>query len=232
MDQQTAVKVSNIKKWLGTGSINIFGLPMSGKDTVGMRLAELLGAKFLSSGIIIRAVEAEQKSHMTDNGQLIPTDKFYDIILPYFSREDLAEFPLILSSVGRWEGEENEIMGAATRGNHEIKAVILLGLSEADVRERWAAAQVLQDRGERNDDNDPKVFETRIREFNEKTLPVIMHYNQLGLLSQVNADGDRDTVFNLVLDALNERAVAELEKQAEAEAADASLANGHNGNRV
>jgi hypothetical protein len=59
-----------------------------------------------------------------------------------------------------------------------------------------------------------------------------MHYNQLGLLSQVNADGDRGTVFNLVLDALNERAVAELEKQAEAEAADASLANGHNGNRV
>lgn len=98
MDQQTAVKVSNIKKWLGTGSINIFGLPMSGKDTVGIRLAELLGAKFLSSGIIIRAVEAEQKSHMTDNGQLIPTDKFYDIILPYFSRADLAEFPLILFS--------------------------------------------------------------------------------------------------------------------------------------
>jgi len=42
-------KIVAIKKWLGTGSINIFGLPMSGKDTMGIRLAEALGGKFLSS---------------------------------------------------------------------------------------------------------------------------------------------------------------------------------------
>ena len=50
-------QLQKIKTWLGTGSINIFGLPMSGKDTVGIRLAERLGAKFLSSGIIVRAIE-------------------------------------------------------------------------------------------------------------------------------------------------------------------------------
>ena len=48
-------KISKIKEWLGRGSINIFGLPMSGKDTQGVKLAETLGAKFLSSGMIIRA---------------------------------------------------------------------------------------------------------------------------------------------------------------------------------
>ena len=35
-------KFEKIKEWLGTASVNIFGLPMSGKDTVGMRLAEKL----------------------------------------------------------------------------------------------------------------------------------------------------------------------------------------------
>ena len=50
-------KIETIKAWLGTGSINIFGLPMSGKDTQGIKLAETLGAKFLSSGMIIRAME-------------------------------------------------------------------------------------------------------------------------------------------------------------------------------
>ena len=49
-------KIETIKEWLGTGSINIFGLPMSGKDTQGIKLAETLGAKFLSSGLIIRAM--------------------------------------------------------------------------------------------------------------------------------------------------------------------------------
>ena len=38
-----------IKKQLGVGSINIFGLPFSGKDTVGKRLADDLGAVLLSS---------------------------------------------------------------------------------------------------------------------------------------------------------------------------------------
>ena len=27
-------KITVIKQWLGTGSINVFGLPFSGKDTV------------------------------------------------------------------------------------------------------------------------------------------------------------------------------------------------------
>ena len=48
-------KIQFIKEWLGTGSINIFGLPFSGKDTVGVRLAEDLGGRFLSSGMILRA---------------------------------------------------------------------------------------------------------------------------------------------------------------------------------
>ena len=37
-------KIAKIKTWLGTGSINIFGLPMSGKDTQGIKLAEALNA--------------------------------------------------------------------------------------------------------------------------------------------------------------------------------------------
>ena len=87
MEEQNLIdKLAKIKAWLGTGSLNVFGLPMSGKDTVGERLAKDLGAKFLSSGIIIRAFEAEQNQNMTGSGQLIPTNTFYDIILPYFSR--------------------------------------------------------------------------------------------------------------------------------------------------
>ena len=102
--ENNSQKIETIKNWLGTGSINLFGLPMSGKDTVGIRLAELLGAKFLSSGLIIRAREEETGKDYTKKGQLAPTDVFFDLVLPYFSREDLKPFPLILSSVGRWSG--------------------------------------------------------------------------------------------------------------------------------
>ena len=56
-------RIDTIKKWLGYGSINIFGLPMSGKDTQGVKLAETLNAKFLSSGMIIRAMEKETENN-------------------------------------------------------------------------------------------------------------------------------------------------------------------------
>ena len=205
MEEQNLIdKLARIKSWLGTGSLNVFGLPMCGKDTVGERLAKDLDAKFLSSGIIIRAFEAEQNRNMTGSGQLIPTNIFYDIILPYFSREEMKNDSLILSSVGRWAGEEDKIMEAAKNGGHEIKAVVLLDLTEADVKNRFEAAKELNDRGERADDANLEIFETRIREFNEKTLPVLNHYDELKLLIRVLADGSRDEVYLSVIDKLVE----------------------------
>ena len=205
MEEQNLIdKLARIKSWLGTGSLNVFGLPMSGKDTVGERLAKDLDAKFLSSGIIIRAFEAEQNQNMTGSGQLIPTNTFYDIILPYFSREEMKNDSLILSSVGRWAGEEDKIMEAAKNGGHEIKAVVLLDLTEAVVKSRFEAAKELNDRGVRADDASLEIFETRIREFNEKTVPVLNHYDELKLLIRVPADGSRDEVYSSVIDKLVE----------------------------
>ncbi|TWP14558.1 hypothetical protein EUA77_00110 [TM7 phylum sp. oral taxon 351] len=197
-------KLKKIKSWLGTGSLNIFGLPMSGKDTVGMRLAEDLQAKFLSSGIIIRAYEAEQNEDMTGSGKLIPTNTFYDIILPYFSREELRNDSLVLSSVGRWSGEEDKIMEAAKAGGHEIKAVVMLDLTEEEVKNRFEAAKELNDRGERADDANIEVFETRLAEFREKTMPVLNHYDELKMLVKVPASGSRDEVYANVIDRLVE----------------------------
>ncbi len=195
-------KINTIKQWLGTGSINIFGLPMSGKDTQGVKLAETLDAKFLSSGMIIRAMESETKQNLTSTGNLIPTNTFYEWVLPYFERRDLFHHPLILSSIGRWQGEENQVMSVAAGAGHEIKAAIILNISEADVEKRFKTAQTLQDRGERQDDKDLQVFRNRLHEFRTKTLPVIQHYQSLGLLIEVNGDQTRDAVFNEIINKL------------------------------
>lgn len=200
-------KIETIKDWLGRGSINIFGLPMSGKDTVGIKLAETLGARFLSSGMIIRAMEKEQNQQYTNTGSLAPTDVFFDWVLPYFSREDLVDTALVLSSVGRWSGEETRVMEAADDAGHPIRAAILLNISEADVQQRWEAVResgqregVLQT--QREDDKERSVFEKRIAEFREKTIPVIKTYQNQGILIPVQADMSREEVFDLVVDKL------------------------------
>ncbi len=201
-------KVLTIKNWLGTGSVNIFGLPMSGKDTVGVRLAEALGGKFLSSGLIIRANEELTRQHFSDKGDLTPTDVFYKWVLPYFEKEELKEFPLILSSIGRWSGEEDKVMETAEKAGHPIKAAVILNISEADVMSRWQAVAELKDRGTRYDDEKPEVFQHRIEEFRTKTAPVLLHYRSMGLLIEVGADAERDVVFSELVEKLYNFAVS------------------------
>jgi adenylate kinase family enzyme len=201
--------ITTIQNWLGTGSINIFGLPMSGKDTVGIGLAEHIGAKFLSSGLIIREAQKDDKTirQNVDAGLLAPTNQFYDLVLPYFAREDLTSFPLILSSIGRWSGEEQTVIDAAESAGHAIKAAILLNISEADIRQRWEQARILQDRGNRADDRDSKILETRIKEFRQKTMPVIKTYQSLGLLIPINADQPRAAVLTETIQKLADFAI-------------------------
>ncbi len=199
-------KINTIKEWLGTGSINIFGLPMSGKDTQGIKLAEVLDAKFLSSGLIIRAVEEETKNNYSASGALIPTNLFYEWVLPYFERPELFKTPLVLSSIGRWQGEEDQVMSVAAGAGHEIKAVISLDLSEADVEKRFEEAKVLNDRGNRQDDKNIDIFRTRLQEFHDKTIPVLLHYKELGLLINVNGDQSREAVFTEIVEKLYAKA--------------------------
>ncbi len=179
---------------------------MSGKDTQGVRLAEALGAKFLSSGLIIRAMEAETRKNLSGNGALIPSDVFFEWVLPYFKRADLKDFPLVLSSIGRWYGEEDSVMLTASVSDHPIKAVVILNISEADVLNRFEESKILNDRGERRDDANEDIFKKRLAEFREKTLPVLQHYKAMGLIVEVNGDQDRDAVFAELVDKLYQRA--------------------------
>lgn len=93
-------------------------------------------------------------------------------------------------------------MAVAKNSGHTIRAAVVLQLSDQDVIERWEAAKLLGDRGLRADDADPQIFQTRITEYHEKTLPVIKHYQELGLLVSVPANTSRDQVLANTIEAL------------------------------
>jgi len=199
-------QLNKIKTWLGTGSINIFGLPFSGKDTHGGVLAELFGAVLLSSGRILRGSDIpDELRRSLDAGMLFPTDEFRQIVTPYLMHEEFAGRPLILSSVGRWHGEEQGILQATEAANHPTKAAIYLQLNEEIVHQRRARSQEIGDREERADDAE-HLLDTRIEEFNTKTLPVIDEYRKLGLLIEVNSEAERHEVLENILARLYMRA--------------------------
>lgn len=198
-------KINTIKSWLGTGTINIFGLPFSGKDTQCETIAELVGATMASSGAIFREQENNvELQQIMVTGALIPSDMFFDIMLPFFSKPELAGKPLVLSSVGRMEGEELPIVQATDASNHPIKAVVLLTIPEETIWQRHRAALALNDRGNRADDANDEILKNRIAKFNSQTLPVIDFYRSQGLLIEIDGTPEPEKVTENILDALYE----------------------------
>lgn len=201
-------ELAAIKAWLGQGSINLFGMPFAGKDTQGEALADLLGAELLGGGKILRnSVIPPHVQEIMEAGGLIPTDDYLSIVLPYLSHEQFNGKSLMLSSVGRWDGEQHGVLQATEVSGHPLKAVILLTIPEATARQRHTRAVELGDRGPRADD-DEDVFSTRLEEYRQKTVPVVEFYRQHGLLIEVDGTPEPPAVTNDILEQLAARAVS------------------------
>lgn len=190
----------NIQNWLGTGSINLFGKPLSGKDTVGLELAKLLKAYLLSSGQVLR----DNGELVQKTGLLTPSETFKQIVLPHFFLPKYQNRPLILSSIGRWHGEEPDVINTANLSNHPIKAVVFLNVADDEILSRWQISRSLKDRAERADDSNEEAIQRRLQEFQTKTLPVLQFYKNHGLLIEVNGDQNRPAVLEETIQKLTE----------------------------
>lgn len=200
-------QIAVIKKWLGSGAINIFGLPFAGKDEQTGRLVELFDGVKLGGGDILRASMTPEVKTYLDAGELIPSDLYVKMVLPYLSQPELSGKPLLLSSVGRWSGEEDGVIEVLTDADHPLKAVICLVISKDQALERLHKSKEIGDRGDRDDDDETLLL-TRFNEFEQKTIPVINHYRELGLLIEIDATASRQMVQDTILTELYKKATA------------------------
>ena len=198
-------QIALIKNWLGSGSINLFGLPFAGKDTQGKKLADLLGGELISGGDILRHTTNQQVLDIMAAGGIIPSELFEEIVIPYFARPEICDKPLILSEVGRMLGEEQVILRATQQTNHTTKAVILLSLHDDEVWQRFDASQVSHDRGNRADDN-KNVLQNRLDKFHSKVEPVLNIYRDMGLLITIDGSLQPQQVTENILAALAKKA--------------------------
>lgn len=180
------VDMPHLTSWLGTGSINLFGRPFSGKDTQGRVLADLFDAPLIGGGDILRShSDYGHIKELMASGSLAPSDKYEEIVVPYLSNPEFHGKPLILSTVGRAHGEEEIIVRATSKADHPLKAVVLLNLSEDEVWRRFENKQGLGQRGNRADDT-KESLENRLKKYRELTIPVIDYYRSAGLLIEID----------------------------------------------
>jgi adenylate kinase len=190
-------KIKKVKKWLGSGSINIFGIQFSGKDTQGRLLANTLDCPLIGGGDILRSSEIPDRAkEALKLGKYIDSQDYLNIMLPYFNRTELVNRPLILSSVGRWIGEEVSVIEALQSSGHQIKAVVYLKLDEDESYKRLDKS----DRG--RDDDHHENLRSRINEFKSKTLPVVEAYKKYCPVLEIDGSPAPEKVFSNLINSL------------------------------
>ena len=173
------------------------GPPGAGKGTQSLLLCKKQGISHLSTGDLLRAeVKAAsplglEAAEIMNKGELVSDSLVLSIVEKRLSEIKggwlLDGFPRTLPQAESLEVLLGEI-------NQPIDAVVLIVLNDQVLIERLLA------RG--RSDDDEEVIRHRIKLYQEKTAPLIDHYNKQGLLKSVKGDGDIEDIASRIEECL------------------------------
>ncbi len=179
----------------------LLGPPGAGKGTQAQRLVEKHGIPQLSTGDMLRAaVQAgtevgKRAKAVMDAGELVSDAIVNAIVAERIDQPDCAK-GFILDGYPRTLVQADAVEAMLAERGLELDAVIefvvddkaLVGRIVKRAEEAKAAGQPV-----RKDDN-PEVFEERLREYYKKTAPLIGYYYAKGMLKTVDGMADIDAV--------------------------------------
>jgi len=179
----------------------LLGPPGAGKGTQAQRLVETHGIPQLSTGDMLRAaVQAQTEvgkraKAVMDAGELVSDEIVNAIVAERIDQPDCAR-GFILDGYPRTLAQADAVEAMLTKRGLALDAVIelvvddkaLVGRIVRRAEEARAAGQPV-----RKDDN-PEVFEERLREYYKKTAPLIGYYHAKGMLRGVDGMAPIDDV--------------------------------------
>ncbi len=193
----------------------LLGPPGAGKGTQAQRLVEKHGIPQLSTGDMLRAAVAngtevgKRAKAVMDAGELVSDDIVNAIVAERIDQPDCANgfildgYPRTLAQADAVEtmlGKRDLNLDVAIELVVDDKA--LVGRIVKRAEDAKAAGQPV-----RKDDN-PEVFDERLREYYKKTAPLIGYYYAKGLLKGVDGMADIDAVTSQIDALLDRKAVA------------------------
>ena len=179
----------------------LLGPPGAGKGTQAQRLVEKYGIAQLSTGDMLRAAVAAQTEvgkrakAVMDAGELVSDEIVNAIVAERIGEPDCAR-GFILDGYPRTLAQADAVEAMLSSRGIALDAVIelvvddraLVGRIVGRAEEAKAAGQPV-----RKDDN-PEVFEERLREYYKKTAPLIGYYHARGVLRGVDGMAPVDEV--------------------------------------
>lgn len=179
----------------------LLGPPGAGKGTQAQRLVERYNIPQLSTGDMLRAAVAAKTpvgvkaKAVMDAGELVSDAIVNAIVAERIDQPDCAN-GFILDGYPRTLPQADAVQAMLAERNQTLDAVVelvvddkaLVGRIVNRAREAQAAGQPV-----RKDDN-PEVFEERLREYYKKTAPLTGYYYAKGVLECVDGMADIDEV--------------------------------------
>ena len=205
----------------------LLGPPASGKGTQGRRLAEDLGLAYLSTGALLRSAVEEgsalgrEAAPILARGEYLPDPLMCTIMADWLAKQPdgwvLDGFPRSIAQadfLSEWLAAKDRQLDAAILLEVPVEELLVRLGNRIECPEcRWSgrpkdlngAARCPECggvTGPRADDT-PANFRSRLAEYEENTLPVVLRYQEAGLLHRFDATRDPGAVAARLLELVN-----------------------------
>jgi adenylate kinase len=212
--------------------IVMLGPPGAGKGTQAKKLAQTLGLVHVSTGDLFREnlkneTELGKLAQTYMNaGELVPDDVTVRMVEDRFSRSDCAK-GAVLDGFPRTPAQAQALDELLEKFDSQVKVVPYIKVPDDVLVERLSGRWMSQSGRvyhekynppkvkwiddvdgsplyQREDDK-PGTVRHRIEVYNEQTAPLINYYQEKGLLAEIDGTQTIETVFDNLMDAVEEK---------------------------
>ncbi|MEX1062294.1 MAG: adenylate kinase [Balneolaceae bacterium] len=174
--------------------IILFGPPGAGKGTQASLIKNHYEIAHLSTGQIFREAISNETDlgkkvkTILDSGDLVPDQTVVDLVAEELKKEEYNK-GYILDGFPRTVAQAESFDKILSDKGEAIDAFIFLNVPEEELVRR------ILDRGEGRSDDSEEGIKRRLAVYNKETKPVKDHYQQKGLVFEVNGTGTVNQIF-------------------------------------
>ena len=197
----------------------IMGLPGAGKGTQAAKIVEEFGVAHISTGDMFRAAMANQTEMGTlaksfiDKGELVPDEVTNGIVKERLAQDDIKEKGFLLDGFPRTIEQAHSLDQILVDLGLELDGVINIEVNPESLVERLSGRFICRSCGAtyhkvfnppadykeedyyQREDDKPETVKRRLDVNIAQGEPIIAHYRELGLVSDIQGNQDIDDVF-------------------------------------
>ena len=197
----------------------IMGLPGAGKGTQAAKIVEEFGVAHISTGDMFRAAMANQTEmgvlakSFIDKGELVPDEVTNGIVKERLAQDDIKEKGFLLDGFPRTIEQAHSLDQILVDLGLELDVVINIEVDPSCLLERLSGRIIHRETGEtyhkvfnppadykeedyyQREDDKPETVKRRLDVNIAQGEPIIAHYRELGLVSDIQGNQDIDDVF-------------------------------------